>query len=150
MKKTISVLVLMLSLIGCSNNISSSNTCSCVANPLNQECKLTFKLITNIGLEDITAIEGGYPYQSLRTKIKEEDFDSFYNLLNKEYTKVDNEYLLEKFKDDVFCNWNIYVSNKFIGYVNVESHFDENMNYYFMIRGAKQSYISFPIPNSEF
>ena len=53
MKKIISAFILLLSLTSCSNNVTSSNICSCVENPLNQECKLTFKLITNVGVEDV-------------------------------------------------------------------------------------------------
>ena len=111
---------------------------------------MTFKLITNIGLEEIVAIEGGYPVSSFITKVKEEDFEAFYNLLDREYAKVDNEYLIDNFINDAFMVWNIYVSNKFIGYIKVETHFDYEKNNYFVIRGAKQSYISTSLPNEEF
>ena len=150
MKKIISTFILLLSLVGCSNNVTSSNICSCVENPLNQECKLTFKLITNVGLEDITAIEGGYPAQSLRTKVKEEEFEAFYNLLDREYTKEDNEYLINNFIYDAFIVWNISLKNKCIGFIKVETYFDYEMNNYFVIRGAKQSYISTALPNEDF
>ena len=152
MKKIFNLCILLLSLFGCSNNVSSniSSTCSCVKNPVDQNSKLTFKMIKNIDLEDITAIECYYPSSSLRTKIENDKFDEFYYLLNREYTKVDNNYLEKEFnyikKEAAVCD--IYAKNHYLGGVSLNNVFDEK-NIYFVIPGAKESYLSIPISKEE-
>ena len=156
MKKAINICLLLLSLVGCSNNIvnnSSTSTCSCVKSPIDQSSKLTFKSVTNIGVEDIVSIYGYHYYQSFRTEIKQEDFEKFYSFVNREYTKVENTYLKEKFRHEINAyesyRWYMNVNNHYFDIYSILSEFDEEKNYYFIILGAKESYLSIPITPEE-
>ena len=153
MKKILNIGILLLSLTSCSNNFLSnvSSTCSCVKNPINEESQINFKLITNIDYKEITSVVGSYSWQSLQSRIKEEDFEKFYLFLNKEYKKVDNDYLNEKFNYDIYepYVWRISIVNHFMDSIAIRSMYDENKNYYFIIQGAKESYLSIPITPEE-
>ena len=74
MKKVLNICVLLLSLVGCSNNLTNSTTCSCVKNPVDCSSKLTFQIITDVNLDDIVSITGGSYYSSFLTKIKNEKY----------------------------------------------------------------------------
>ena len=153
MKKVLNICVLLLSLVGCSNNLTNSTTCSCVKNPVDCSSKLTFQIITDVNLDDIVSITGGRHYSSFLTKIKNEKFEDFYNCLNQEYTKIDNEFLEEKFNYNLNVYetyiWHITVKNKYYSSISLFSEVDEDNNYYFIISGKKQSYISSPISTNE-
>jgi hypothetical protein len=152
-KKVLNICLLLFSLVGCSNNLTNSTTCSCVKNPVDCSTKLTFQIITDIYVEDIVSITGGYYYSSLLTEIRNEKFEDFYNCVNQEYTKIDNEFLEEKFNYNLNIYetyiWHITVENKYYSNISLFSAFDEDKNYYFIISGRKQSYISSPISSNE-
>ena len=58
--------------------------------------------------------------------------------------------MINNFICDAFMVWNISLKNKCIRYIKVETYFDYEKNNYFVIRGAKQSYISTALPNEDF
>ena len=152
MKKIISAFILLLSLTSCSNNVTSTEKCSCADNPLNQECKLTFKLITNINKDDIISITGSYPSQSLSTKVKEENISNFYQVMNREYKLVSNDYLVSNFNYERYESyaWYIKINNHILDSITILGQYDENKEYYFIIPGAIESYLSTPISTDEF
>lgn len=151
MRKIMKIVILLISIIGCSNNISSTEKCSCADNPLNQECKLTFKLITNINKDDIISITGSYPSQSLSTKVKEENISNFYQVMNREYKLVSNDYLVSNFIYDRYESyaWYIKINNHILDSITINGVYDENKEYHFIIPGAIESYLSTPISNEE-
>ena len=151
MRKIMKIVILLMSIIGCSNNISSTEKCSCADNPLNQECKLTFKLITNINEDDVISINGSYPSQSLSTKVKEENISNFYQVMNREYKLVSNDYLASNFNYERYESyaWYIKINNHILDSITINGVYDEYKNYYFIIPGAIESYLSTPISNDE-
>lgn len=153
MKKILNIFILLLSFIGCSNNTSiNSSTYSYECFPFDQNEIMTFEKIKNITVENILFIEGGYYYSSFKTKIKEEDFDKFYSFINRQYNRVNNQYLYDEFNlcYETSFAWEIAVNNKYIGNTApVYQVYDDDKNSYFIIPGAKESYLSIPITPEE-
>ena len=97
MKKIISICVLLLSLVGCSNNVVSNNSSCPCEGLMENNIKYTIETIKNIDKDDVIRIASVYKSDSTTYEIKEEYFGIFFDFVNKEYTMTNMKYIDDNF-----------------------------------------------------
>ena len=149
MKKVLNICVLLLSLVGCSNSVISTNSSTCPCEGLMENnTKYTIETIENIAKDDVIRIASVYKSDSTTYEIKEEYFDIFFDFVNKEYTMTNRKYIDDNFikYKETAIQW-IMLINENYG-VGVNQIFDENGNSYLLLFDA-DPYISDLITKEE-
>ena len=128
MKKIISICVLLLSLVGCANNVTSSSACPC-EDLLKENKRYSFEDITTLNENNFSTI---YEICNVNEsyKIDEQKYIHFYNFMNRDFYKTKREYIDENylFDDSNDIIWGLVLNDAIHTEIGIYQIFDNDGN----------------------
>ena len=146
MKKIFNICILLLSLIGCSNSVVSTNSSSCPCENLTiDNTKYTIESILGLSKENVyRAIK----FKGISYEIKEKYFEKVYEFLDREYMMTNMKYIddnfIEYYKEEIL--WVMFLNEDYS--VVIRQVFNETGDSYLIILDA-DPYISNLITKEE-
>lgn len=129
MKKIISICVLLLSLVGCSNNVVSNNSACPCEDLLKENKRYSFEDITTLNENNFSTI-----YEICNViesyKIDEHKYIHFYNFMNRDFYKTKREYIDDNylFDDSNDIIWGLVLNDAIHTEIGIYQIFDNDGN----------------------
>ena len=150
MKKIISAFILLLSLLGCSNNVISNSTCPCENLTKENDTKYTIESLDYVKKDEINEIYIWSNRGGIKKILKIEYLDTFYNFIDREYLKTNMKYIEDNYDyDDSRDNiWAMSICEERLILIKIYQLFLENGDSYLFLFDSNP-YISTLITKEE-